>query len=78
MTLEERREDLAKKLDAARNTFAKYQEAIGQLRSQMDQLTGAIVLLDQLIMEDGHAGGEQGAAAVHGHEVRPSETVEER
>jgi hypothetical protein len=79
MTLTDRRTAMVEslqKLDAARE---KYRTAQQQLTSQMDQLTGAIRMLDQLIAEEGnsHAVSEQIATTPDGDEVRAGEAGEE-
>jgi len=80
MTLAERRTDMLGTLQKLQDTRAKYQTAVVQLTTSIDQLTGAIQMLDQLIAEEGSgdAIGQQGTAALHGDEVRAGAEVEER
>jgi hypothetical protein len=80
MTLTERRAQLADRLQEMRNAHARLRDSLAQLGSQIDQLSGAIQMLDQLIAEEGnsHASGEQIATTPDGNEVRAGEGVEER
>ena len=81
MTLADRRAQLADRLQDARSAHQRAQYAVAQLASQIDQLLGAVTVLDQLIAEEGEANGSgsiTGAEEFHGHEVRPSEAIEER
>ena len=80
MTFEDRRGQLAERLQQCRAEQIRFQDGLGQLTRQIDQLIGALGLLDQLIAEKGtdHASGLQSAATSDGHEVRPGETSEER
>jgi len=80
MTLQDRRTQLLEQLQTQRDTRARYQDVLMRITSQIEQMTGAVTMLDQLIAEEGnsHASSEPCAATLHGDEVRPSETLEER
>jgi hypothetical protein len=53
MTLDERRTQLRERLQEARAAHVTHQHAVAQLGSQIDQLIGALSVLDQLIAEQG-------------------------
>jgi len=80
MTLQDRRTQLLEQLQTQRDTRARYQDVLMRITSQIEQMTGAVTMLEQLIAEEGsnHASQVGCTAAVHGDEVRPGETVEER
>ncbi len=80
MTLQERRAQLVERLQEMRNAHVRLRDSMAQLGSQIDQISGAIQMLDQLIAEEGNSDaiGQQSATAPNGNEVRAGATVEER
>ena len=58
MTLADRRAQLADRLQDARSAHQRAQYAVAQLASQIDQLLGAITVLDQLIAEEGETNAD--------------------
>lgn len=80
MTLQERRDILAKRLDDIRAASEKYRAMATELARQAEQLVGAVSVLDQLIAEtngDENAIGVESPATLHGDEIRTGEGVKE-
>jgi len=79
MTLAERRAQLLERLQNMQDAQRRMRDSMVQLGSQIDQLSGAIQMLDQLSAEEkDDAIRQQGTATLHGDEIRAGETGEER
>jgi hypothetical protein len=61
MNLQERREILAKRLEEMTSTREKYRIAFMEVTTKIEQLTGAVSVLDQVISEEGGLEENHGA-----------------
>jgi ParB-like chromosome segregation protein Spo0J len=81
MTLRDRRNELQAALADHTRRLDQLRTAFSEISSRIQQLQGALALMDELLAEEGNgtdASEEQGATALHGNEVRAGEGVKER